>query len=119
MQMISENPQALSIANDGENPSVPRISMQAISIDGEPAFYKQIPENEFFMIGDNRDNSDDSRFWGSVPYSNIIGTPWFTLLSINLKNSPEANADINPKKRYTIRWERMFKSLSTLEKNSL
>ena len=119
MQMINQNPQALSIANDGENPSVPKISMQAISIDGEPAFYKQIPENEFFMIGDNRDNSDDSRFWGSVPYSNIIGTPWFTLLSINLKNSPEANADINPKKRYTIRWERMFKSLSTLEKNSL
>lgn len=115
MQMIDRNPDSLQVSNDGQNPSVPTISMQPITINGESAFYKIIPENEFFMIGDNRDNSDDSRFWGSVPYSNIIGTPWFIVFSINLKNSSEVNAQDDPKQRYTIRWERMFKTIPTLE----
>lgn len=100
---------------DGENPSVNKIAMQPINLNGYEAFYKQIPQGEFFMIGDNRDNSDDSRFWGSVPYANVIGTPWFIYLSLNLENSQEVNASENPKMRYTIRWDRMFKSIKTLE----
>jgi signal peptidase I len=32
-----------------------------------------IPKGEYFMLGDNRGNSDDSRFWGPVPRSWIIG----------------------------------------------
>ncbi|DAB31984.1 MAG TPA: signal peptidase I, partial [Sulfurospirillum sp. UBA11407] len=45
------------------------------------AFYVKVPENEFYMIGDNRDHSNDSRFWGSVPYSLIVGKPWFVYFS--------------------------------------
>lgn len=41
----------------------------------------KVPEGEFFMMGDNRDHSADSRFWGSVPYSNIVGKPWFVYFS--------------------------------------
>ena len=37
------------------------------------AFYKKVEENHYYMIGDNRDNSNDSRFWGSVPADYIIG----------------------------------------------
>ncbi len=115
MKAILKNPEIVQTARDGENPSVPKISMQSITINGEEAFYKQIPQDEFFMIGDNRDNSDDSRFWGSVPYSNVIGKPWVLFFSINLKNSAEVDAENNPKKLFTIRWERMFKTLPTLE----
>jgi signal peptidase I len=37
-----------------------------------------IPPNDYFMMGDNRGSSDDSRFWGPVPRSWIIGEAFFT-----------------------------------------
>ena len=42
-----------------------------------------VPPDEYFMMGDNRDNSNDSRFWGFVPRENIIGTPLIIYMSIN------------------------------------
>lgn len=92
------------------------IAMEPIIQNGMISFfYKKINEGEYFMIGDNRNNSEDSRFWGSVPYKNIIGKPWFIYLSMNLSESIEANAKHDTKQRYSIRWERMFKSISGLE----
>lgn len=34
-----------------------------------------VPAGNLFVLGDNRDNSDDSRYWGMVPVANIIGEP--------------------------------------------
>ena len=40
-----------------------------------------IPPDHFFMMGDNRDNSNDSRFWGFAPHESFIGKPLFVYWS--------------------------------------
>ena len=65
------------------------------------AFYTKVEKGHFYMVGDNRDHSNDSRFWGSVPYRLIIGKPWFVYFSWD--------------KDYKIRWERMFRSVESLQ----
>lgn len=45
-----------------------------------------VKEDQFFMLGDNRENSHDSRFWGPVNYKHVEGTPIFTWMSIDWDN---------------------------------
>ena len=70
-----------------------------IYIDGEEAHSYTFAQDYYFMMGDNRHNSLDSRYWGFVPEDHIVGKPTVIWLSI----------DRNRKFPNNIRWRRFFK----------
>ena len=72
-----------------------------IYINGEEAQSYRFAQDYYFMMGDNRHNSLDSRYWGFVPEDHIVGKPALIWLSI----------DGNKKFPNNIRWRRFFKIL--------
>ena len=70
-------------------------------INGASAASFTFSNNYYFMLGDNRHDSNDSRYWGFVPESNIIGKAVLILFSVD----PHENGI---KK---IRWQRIFKMI--------
>ncbi|MBR3831609.1 MAG: signal peptidase I [Muribaculaceae bacterium] len=71
-----------------------------VYIGGKPTDKYTFKMDYYFMMGDNRDNSLDSRFWGFVPEDHIVGTPMFVLISFD-KDKNLFNGG--------IRWNRIFK----------
>jgi signal peptidase I len=78
-----------------------------------------VPPNSFFAMGDNRDNSLDSRYWGFVPRENIIGKPLIIYWSYDANTESLASSSVNTLARHFIdlgehfftktRWDRTFR----------
>ena len=66
------------------------LSNGKIFVDGKETTKYKVTDDYYFMMGDNRDNSLDSRFWGFVPRRNVIAKPMFVYWSWN-SNIPAAN----------------------------
>ena len=75
-----------------------------ISIDGKAITSYTFKQDYYFMMGDNRHNSADSRFWGFVPSDHIVGKAFFVWMSL------DANKSLFSWKFWEIiRWNRLFR----------
>jgi len=78
-----------------------------------------VPSQMYFAMGDNRDNSSDSRYWGFVPRDNIIGKPFLIYWSYRASTEDLTGASVRSLFTHAVdlgehfftrtRWERTFK----------
>ena len=77
------------------------IRNDIIYINNKEVTEYEFKQNYYWMMGDNRHNSADSRFWGFVPEDHIVGKALFIWMSW----------DKNAKGIKKVRWKRLFKSV--------
>ncbi len=87
----------LVIVNYEGNSDV-KIQDDKLFIDGNEVTSYTFKQNYYFMMGDNRHNSEDSRFWGFVPEDHIVGKALFIWLSLDPRGSFLGK----------VRWSRFF-----------
>lgn len=126
-----DEPYVQFIANDRQpyRDDFPRIDVPAFDVNAR--WWSQmrklvedhqliVPEDNYFVLGDNRDDSKDSRYWGFVPRQNIIGTPLVIYWSAsNLNNDLPASPTLGDRLyhlTYAVthlfqitRWQRTFR----------
>lgn len=70
-----------------------------VMLNDEPITEYTFKMDYYWMMGDNRNNSEDARTWGYVPFNHVVGKPVFVFMSWNSNAQGLANK---------IRWERLF-----------
>lgn len=82
-----------------------KVKSGKIFINGEETDKYTFKQNYYWAVGDNRHNSEDSRFWGFVPEDHMVGKPLFIWFST--KNGSMSNG---------INWDRIFRSAESVSK---
>ena len=100
---------------DGLQAQLQRDMLENHVVNGEIV----VPPNEYFAMGDNRDNSLDSRYWGFVPRDNIIGKPLLIYWSYRAPSEDLTGSSVNSLVTHFVdlgehfftrtRWERTFR----------
>ncbi|MGB6152331.1 MAG: signal peptidase I [Pricia sp.] len=80
------------------------VAGNQITVNGEAADSYTFQQDYYWMMGDNRHSSEDSRFWGYVPENHIVGTPIFIWMSVD--NFSQGIFNWKP------RWDRIFTTVN-------
>jgi signal peptidase I len=94
-----------------------RLAMSSFIADGNLV----VPQGQYFVMGDNRDDSLDSRYWGFAPQENIIGSPRFIYWSFETSPNQYLKTSLGDRSAFLgkvlfhffdeTRWRRMFRSV--------
>jgi signal peptidase I len=85
-----------------------------VMYDGKPISSYTFKQDYYFMMGDNRHNSADSRSWGLVPFDHVVGSPFFVWFSMKyVENNPISGKSVmgslfKNSKDGKFRWERFL-----------
>lgn len=93
-RMVIETYEGLELGIDNKL----SVDGNQVLLNGEPLDSYTFKQDYYWMMGDNRHNSEDSRYWGFVPENHVVGKPVFIWLSL----------DPNASGMSKIRWDRMF-----------
>ncbi len=91
------------VIRDYENNQL-EVKNGRIYINGVPSAKYTFKMDYYWMMGDNRHNSADSRYWGFVPEDHVVGKPIFIWLSVNPDNVGRK-----------IRWNRLFTMVDNIK----
>jgi signal peptidase I len=84
-----------------------QIAGEKIFINGEEVSNYTFKQDYYWMMGDNRQNSQDARMWGYVPFDHVVGKPVFKWMSIDGVELGLGNI-----KNWRFRWDRIFTTVS-------
>ena len=87
-----------------------KISGNQILLNGQVADSYTFKQDYYWMMGDNRDHSEDSRAWGYVPENHIVGTPIFIWMSFD--NFVDQRNQPNSPLKWRPRWDRIFTTVN-------
>ncbi len=86
----------------GEERSL-KVTGTQVLLNGSPITEYTFKQDYYWLMGDNRHNSQDARAWGYVPYNHVVGKPVFVWFSLD----PNQKGFLN-----RIRWDRVFTTVS-------
>ncbi|MAT39415.1 MAG: signal peptidase I [Ectothiorhodospiraceae bacterium] len=107
VELSLENLEEWRLFIEREGHTIRFTSDAQIEIDGDVQSTYTVEDDYYFVLGDNRDNSDDSRYWGFVPEDHIIGEALFIYWSWDLEEQIRTGSFFPD-----VRWGRFLKGVN-------